>query len=60
MSSISSVPGHPMRLRSDGNFSVNINNKNKNIHTDLLLGKMLPLVTILPMIFAIQTKPGSG
>ena len=28
---------------SDGNFSVNINNKNKNIHTDLLLGKMLPL-----------------
>ena len=23
---------------SDGNFSVNINNKNKNIHTDLLLG----------------------
>ena len=27
-----------MRLLADGNFSVNINNKNKNLRTDLLLG----------------------
>ena len=36
---ISSVRRVPLRLVSDGNFSVNINNRNKNIHTDLLLGE---------------------
>jgi len=28
-----------MRIMSNGNFSVNINNNNKNIHTDLILDK---------------------
>ena len=32
------MSGSPLRLVSDGNFSVNINNKNRNILTDLLLG----------------------
>ena len=36
------MAGSPLRIFSDGNFSVNINNKNRNQHTDLLLGMSLP------------------
>ena len=37
------MAGSPLRIFSDGNFSVNINNKNRNQHTDLLLGMSMSL-----------------
>ena len=37
---ISSVAGSPLRLFSDGNFSVNINTKTRNTHTHLALGRL--------------------
>jgi len=36
-SRISSGPGVPLRLLADGNFSININNKNRNLNSDLIL-----------------------
>ena len=37
-----------MRLLADGNFSVNINNKNKNLRTDLLLGGLHVTEVLVP------------
>ena len=34
------MAGSPLRILSDGNFSVNINSKNRNLHTDLFLGRL--------------------
>ena len=36
---ISSSPGIPLMLLSDENVSININNKNRNLNSDFLLGK---------------------
>lgn len=55
-SRISSVRRVPLRLVSDGNFSVNINNKNKNIHTDLLLEKAGFRVTADQMVVTDSNK----
>ena len=54
---ISSGPGVPMRLISDANISININNSNRNIHSDLQLGKLLYNISKLRIVI-ISDKSG--
>ena len=51
-----------MRLLADGNFSVNINNKNKNLRTDLLLGGLHVTEVLVPGVetdLVLQTGAAS-
>ena len=51
-----------MRLLADGNFSVNINNKNKNLRTDLLLGGLHLTEVLVPGVetdLVLQTGAAS-